>query len=77
MFCFRIFSGSSIVKPSERIELRGESWEEQASSLINDVLYPAGFIVETFTRLPYLCEGDIYRDYYVLSDAVFVLRPRL
>ena len=35
----------------------------------------AGFVIEAFTRLPYLCEGDMYNDYYVLDDAVFVLKP--
>lgn len=33
-----------------------------------------GFKVEAVTRLPYLCEGDMYNDYYVLDDAVFVLK---
>lgn len=67
-------SGSKIVKPTEKIPISGKTWEEQATSLINDVFTPAGFILESFTRLPYLCEGDMYRDFYVLSDAVFVLR---
>lgn len=30
--------------------------------------------MEAVTRLPYLCEGDMYNDYYVLDDAVFVLK---
>lgn len=40
----------------------------------NEVFRKAGFEVEAVTRLPYLCEGDMYNDYYVLDDAVFVLR---
>ena len=68
-------TGSGMVSPSEVIAVNGRSWEEQASSLIRDVFTPAGFIVEQFTKLPYLCEGDLYQDYYVLNDAVFVLRP--
>ena len=70
-------SGSRITKPSERIVLKGKLWEEQVASFINDVFIPAGFVVESFSKLPYLCEGDMYRDFYVISDAVFVLRPRL
>ncbi|XP_028392518.1 methyltransferase-like protein 9 [Dendronephthya gigantea] len=70
-------SGSRILKPTEKIPLRGKHWEEQAESFIKDVFIPAGFLVESFSKLPYLCEGDMYRDFYVLSDVVFVLRPRL
>lgn len=39
-----------------------------------EVFQKVGFNVETVTRLPYLCEGDMYHDYYVLDDAVFVLK---
>lgn len=42
--------------------------------LSNEVFPGVGFEVEAVTRLPYLCEGDMYNDYYVLDDAVFVLR---
>ncbi|ETE60539.1 Methyltransferase-like protein 9, partial [Ophiophagus hannah] len=61
-------------KPSEILEIKGQTWEEQVNSL-PEVLKKAGFAIEAFTRLPYLCEGDMYNDYYVLDDAVFVLRP--
>lgn len=40
----------------------------------NEVFQKVGFVVEAVTRLPYLCEGDMYNDYYVLDDAVFVLK---
>lgn len=40
----------------------------------NSVFRQVGFHVEAVTRLPYLCEGDMYNDYYVLDDAVFVLK---
>lgn len=42
--------------------------------MANDVFREAGLEVEAVTRLPYLCEGDMYKDYYVLDDAVFVLK---
>ncbi|KAL7979216.1 hypothetical protein Chor_015240 [Crotalus horridus] len=61
-------------KPSEILDIKGQTWEEQVNSL-PEVLKKAGFAIEAFTRLPYLCEGDMYNDYYVLDDAVFVLRP--
>ncbi|XP_072839046.2 protein-L-histidine N-pros-methyltransferase isoform X1 [Pogona vitticeps] len=61
-------------KPSEVLEIKGQTWEEQVNSL-PEVFRKAGFAIEAFTRLPYLCEGDMYNDYYVLDDAVFVLKP--
>ncbi|XP_046842427.1 protein-L-histidine N-pros-methyltransferase-like [Xenia sp. Carnegie-2017] len=70
-------SGTKIIKPSERIPVKGKHWEEQLQSFIYDVFIPAGFIVEAVSRLPYLCEGDMHKDFYVLSDAIFVLRPHL
>ncbi|XP_078521258.1 protein-L-histidine N-pros-methyltransferase isoform X2 [Lissotriton helveticus] len=61
-------------KPSEVMEVNGKVWEEQVNSL-TEVFHEAGFAVEALTRLPYLCEGDMYNDYYVLDDAVFILKP--
>lgn len=63
-----------MVQPSELIALNGSTWEEQVESLVKDVFEPVGFSVELFTRVPYLCEGDLYRDFYVLDDALFVLK---
>ena len=67
-------TGAKMVQPSEFITVNGSSWEEQVNSLVKDVFEPCGFTVELFTRLPYLCEGDLYRDFYVLDDALFVLK---
>ncbi|MEE6517479.1 hypothetical protein FKM82_027711 [Ascaphus truei] len=67
-------NGGKWEKPCEVMDVKGTAWEDQVSSLAA-VFQEAGFVVEAFTRLPYLCEGDMYNDYYVLDDAVFVLRP--
>nr|XP_033819298.1 methyltransferase-like protein 9 isoform X2 [Geotrypetes seraphini] len=67
-------NGGKWETPSEVLEVKGKVWEEQVNSL-TEVFQAAGFAVEAVTRLPYLCEGDMYNDYYVLDDAVFVLRP--
>ncbi|XP_075686323.1 protein-L-histidine N-pros-methyltransferase isoform X2 [Rhinoderma darwinii] len=67
-------NGGKWEKPAELMEVNGIMWEEQVNSLAA-VFQEAGFVVEALTRLPYLCEGDMYNDYYVLDDAVFVLRP--
>lgn len=63
-----------MIQPSEVITVHGNSWEEQVQSLVSDVFEPSGFTVELFTRVPYLCEGDLYKDFYILDDALFVLK---
>ncbi|KAG1935681.1 methyltransferase-like protein 9 isoform X2 [Pimephales promelas] len=69
-------TGGSWVRPKEHIKLEGKSWEDQVTQLHSDVFLKMGFELEAVTRLPYLCEGDMYRDYYMLDDAVFVLKPQ-
>lgn len=63
------------MRPVQHIHVKGTTWEEQVKNL-SDVFSNIGFEVETVTRLPYLCEGDMHQDYYVLDDAVFVLKPQ-
>ncbi|ESO82859.1 hypothetical protein LOTGIDRAFT_211491 [Lottia gigantea] len=65
---------SSNHKPTESVIISGNSFEEQTINLIKTMFEPAGFEVEKLTRLPYICEGDIHKSFYVLSDAVFVLK---
>lgn len=66
--------GGKWERPKEYLKIQGKTWEEQVNNLTNEVFRKVGFEVETLTRLPYLCEGDMARDYYLLDDAVFVLR---
>uniref|UniRef100_A0A3Q1JUE6 Methyltransferase like 9 n=1 Tax=Anabas testudineus TaxID=64144 RepID=A0A3Q1JUE6_ANATE len=61
-------------RPKEHLKVEGNTWEEQVTNLSKEVFQRVGFKVEAVTRLPYLCEGDMYNDYYVLDDAVFVLK---
>jgi len=76
ILCFACFKTrtASDHRPKQHLHVSGETFEEQLTSLVRDVLVPVGFEVERFTKLPYLSEGDIYHSYYVLYDAVFVLR---
>lgn len=67
--------GGKWQRPKQHLRVKGKTWEEQVTNLSNEVFREAGFEVEAVTRLPYLCEGDMYKDYYVLDDAVFVLKP--
>ena len=69
-----IHTGNHQNQPVESLHIQGKIWEEQVLSAINDFFIPAGFTVQAFTKLPYLCEGDIENPFYVLQDVVFVLR---
>jgi len=62
-------------EPHEKIVLHGTTFEAQAVEFVEKVLEPSGFRVIRWTRLPYLCEGDMYRSLYWLDDAVFLLQP--
>ncbi|KAK7114058.1 hypothetical protein V1264_000184 [Littorina saxatilis] len=60
--------------PTENLRITGATFEEQVAQLTTGVFQPAGFEVEAFTRVPYLCEGDLKHSFYVLNDALFVLK---
>jgi len=70
-----VFSGDSSHQPKQFLQIYGKTFEEQVTSLVENVLVPAGFEVETFSRLPYLCEGDMYHSFYTLNDVILVLKP--
>lgn len=57
----------------QHLNICGKTFEEQVQSLTKNVLEPLGYVLERFSRLPYLCEGDLHHSFYYLSDAVFVL----
>ncbi|KAM7542260.1 hypothetical protein Aperf_G00000015880 [Anoplocephala perfoliata] len=62
-------------EPLEVMEL-GESreWEVQFDSFVANVLEPAGLELVRWTRVPYLCEGDLARSFYSLNDVVMVVK---
>ncbi|KAF6202618.1 hypothetical protein GE061_003017 [Apolygus lucorum] len=66
-------SGNRDHMPQEVLPIRGNTFEEQVESIIESVLTPAGFVVRSWTRLPYLCQGDLNQAYYWLHDVVFTL----
>ena len=78
-FCPFVEDGTKQQTPSQDLNMNGgrckegASFEESVNVLINNVLIPHGFIVHSWSRLPYICAGDERQQYYVLSDAVFVL----
>ena len=67
-------SESSTHRPTEQLAVSGKTWEAQVNSLVTS-FESLNFKVLSFTRVPYLCEGDLEHSFYRLDDAVFVLAP--
>ncbi|CAG2103525.1 unnamed protein product [Medioppia subpectinata] len=61
-------------RPSEVLAIEGHTFEEQLVSFVDRVLRPNGLQVVTWTKVPYLCEGDLELTYYWLYDVVMVLK---
>ncbi|XP_066603398.1 protein-L-histidine N-pros-methyltransferase [Prorops nasuta] len=60
-------------KPSEYLPIKGSGLENQIAGLIDRVFTPLGLFCLAWSKLPYLCEGDLGQAYYFLDDVVFVL----
>jgi len=62
-------------EPSESINISDEHFEGEINKFVEKVLIPQGYDLIKWTRLPYLCEGDIQQAFYWLDDVVFVVKP--
>lgn len=71
-----LFAGSKGHSPSQVLDIDGCTFESQVAALMKNVLEPVGYEILRWTRLPYLCEGDLRQAYYWLDDVVFVMRKR-
>merc|ERR1711981_499422 len=62
-------------KPDEVLHVN-RTWpiEEQVSYLVEKVIEPCGFDLQSVSRVPYLCEGDVKAPYYVLNNLVMVFK---
>jgi len=53
----------------------GPTFEEEAT-LFLELLENSGFRVESWTKAPYLCEGDLRQSFYWLIDLIVVLSKK-
>ena len=53
---------------------RKKKTNQQIDSLIERVFKPLGFALQRFSKLPYLCEGNLVQSYYFMTDYVFVFK---
>lgn len=60
-------------KPSEYLPVKGIGLEGQIAGLVDRVFAPLGLRCLAWSKLPYLCEGDLGQAYYFLDDVLFVL----
>ncbi|KAJ8979852.1 hypothetical protein NQ317_006316 [Molorchus minor] len=67
-FSAYVESGAPDHKPKELLPISGSTFEEQVNSVVTNVLSPAQFEVISWSRVPYLCEGDLHQSYYWLDD---------
>nr|XP_033324405.1 methyltransferase-like protein 9 isoform X1 [Megalopta genalis]XP_033324406.1 methyltransferase-like protein 9 isoform X1 [Megalopta genalis] len=63
-------------KPSEYLPVKGNGLEGQIASLVDRVFAPLGLRCLAWSKLPYLCEGDLGQAYYFLDDVVFILEAQ-
>lgn len=61
------------VSPQERLPMNESSFEEAAVEM-SGFFEEQGFTIERLARLPYLSRGDTRAPYYVLDDALWLLR---
>ncbi|XP_074098409.1 protein-L-histidine N-pros-methyltransferase [Cotesia typhae] len=60
-------------KPMEYLPIRGFGLEEQVATVIDRVFKPVGLKCLVWSKLPYLCEGDLRQSYCFLEDVIFIL----
>lgn len=66
--------GSEDHRPSESLDVTGDTFESQVLSLSTHLLTPNGLQIVKWTRLPYLCEGDLDLSFYWLHDVVMLVK---
>jgi 2-polyprenyl-3-methyl-5-hydroxy-6-metoxy-1,4-benzoquinol methylase len=68
-------------QPSEQMPFKSSSStnkttivNEQIATLVDEVFKPIGFDLVRFSRVPYLCEGNLSQAYYYLIDYLFIFK---
>lgn len=64
-------------KPEERLPIYDCcEFEDQVTAFVSFMEKEAGYELVSWTRTPYLCEGDFAQAYYWLDDSVYVFKPK-
>jgi len=70
-----MYTESKTHQPKELLPIKGTSFEAEVVNFVEKVLKPNGWELIKWSRVPYLCDGDIRQAYYWLDDALFLIRP--
>jgi hypothetical protein len=73
-------SGTTVLNPEEMIDLKlgsRPSWEDSVNAFKERVLDHVGLTVRAVTKVPYISEGDYKKDWYTITDAIFVLQGNI
>ena len=62
-------------KPSEKMDITGETFENQVEAAVK-TFEGIGFNLESWARVPYLCEGDLNRPLYHLNNALMMFKKK-
>lgn len=63
-------------KPEERLPIEGSDFEGQLTTFVKFMENEIGLELVSWTRAPYLCEGDFSQAYYWLDDSIYVFKSR-
>ncbi len=58
-------------EPTEKLPIEGELFLDQATSFVS-FMKSKGFELKSWSRVPYLCQGDLLQSVYYLDDALFL-----
>eukprot|EP01147_Barroeca_monosierra_P004583 gene4584-6774_t len=64
-------------RPVEHLDIRRSTPERSINAFYKNVAERLGMSIVSIARVPYMCEGDMYRPFYVLDDYIFVLQTRI
>ena len=59
---------------SQLLDITGAEYIDQVESVVEIFQQTFGFQLISWTRVPYLCEGDSIHSIYILDDAVFLFK---
>ncbi|EGD81495.1 hypothetical protein PTSG_02213 [Salpingoeca rosetta] len=63
-------------RPREQLQLFGACYEDYINAFHHFVAQPLGMEITAIARAPYMCEGDMYKPFYLLHDFIIVLRRK-
>lgn len=61
-------------EPNQLLNIEGSTFIEQVDSFAQLMHNSYGFELQAWSRVPYLCQGDLLHSVYYLDDALFLFK---